>query len=251
MLIGAGNLFVASESSIASLGGRAILPLCVASFEFTTQDQLAEAKCMVDGKIQVVGAGITESTATVKLGFQYGDFNTLGFAFDELPQVTASTSIPLLKTGVVPTSTPFEIADAAIVTGNLSGVLAYNSTTGALMKKVGAAPAAVNEYQVVAGKVVLHSSAAGNTISYSVDTPYTNVPTIGVGNSAENFGNLSFQGIAYTIDQKKVGIVFPRLSRVSTPQLAVNGQLATLEIEFRASAIPGVSRRPFRLFSIT
>ncbi len=248
-LTGAGQLFVRTTNMTNSLRGEnLIFPLCVASFEMSFDTQLAEAKCLIDGTRQITSAAITEQTATVNLNFEFADFNVLGFAYDELPQLGTAVPIPVLKTATVPATTPFEINDTDITAGNAASVLAYNATTKTFLKRATAAPTA-GEFQAAAGKITLAAAAAGQVIQYSTLKTFASVQTLGVGQQADSFGVLEFWGMLYQGDGERYLINIPRLSRVGTPNISISGDIAEIAVEFRAS-VPAGARKPYALYKI-
>lgn len=249
-LVGAGSLFIRTNSlagSGSTRGQELLMPLCIAGFEMTFDTQLAEAMCLVDGKKQVTAAAVTQETATVRLTFQFADFNTLGLAYDELPSTSTAVQIPMIKFAQVPTVAPFEVAD----TGVDENTLVYNSTTRTFLKKAsGTTVSTATEYAIDGGKIVFHASAAGNTVEYQIFRSFSSIPTIGVAATADSFGVLELWGQLYQANGERYVINIPRLSRVSTPNISITGDVAEIQVEFRASVPPG-ARRSFRLFNIT
>lgn len=253
MLSGAGSLIISSEMTGGQIRTSPLMmPLCIAGFDLTSDSQLQEAKCLIDGKKQITSAAITETTWSLKLQFEKLDFQVLGLALDEIAQDTATVSnLPIVKTARVPAVTPFTISDTGITSGNASRVTAYQATgKKTFLTKVSATPA-VGEFTAAAGVLTFNAASAGQLISYTSFESYTSVPTIGVEATADSFGTLSFAGICYLdggVDRFYIEI--PALSRVSTPNLTVTGDLATLEVEFRCS-VPSGSRTPYKLYSLS
>lgn len=222
----------------------------MASFEFSQNDQLAEAKCLIDGKRQVTAAAITESVATVRLTFEFADFNTLGFAYDELPTNSLNVPLPILKSAQVPTAAPFEVTDTDITATNLGSVLVYRASDKTFLKPVTTGPLAPDEFTASVGKITFGAASGGATVQYQVLKTYASMPTIGVANTADNFGTLEFNGVLFQAEGERYSIQFPKLSRVSTPQISINGNLAEISVEFRASVRPG-DRKPYKLFNLS
>lgn len=226
-------------------GQQIVLPACIAQFSLTPSVQLAEAKCLVNGKKQISAARITEETWTLKLTFEKAGWNELGFAFDELPQASTSISIPILKTGRV--NSAGEIADADISVG--LDVRAYESTPiTRFLKLTSSATPVEGEFKLAAGKLIFPIAKAGAVIAYSNTKAYASIETIGQEANFDSFGRLVFTGEVYTTeDSVPMQIVVPELSRVSVPSFSITGSLSALEIEFRASVAAG-DRRPFKLY---
>ncbi len=232
MLSGAGSLILTSEMTGGIIRQAPLLfPLCIASFELTSDSQLSEAKCLIDGIKQTTSAAITETTWSMKMTFEKVDFNTLGVVLDEVVQNTATVNnLPIVKTARVPAVTPFTISDASITAGNASLVKAYQATGAKTFLERTTGTVSAGQFTSAAGTLTFHASAAGQLISYTAFESYTNIPTIGVEASADTFGTMGFSGIAYVDGgQERYYIEVPALSRVSTPNLSITGDLASLD----------------------
>lgn len=251
MLYGAGSLFVQSkELNVDSLRGENLIhPLSIASFSLAFEDNNIEAKALIDGVRQNVAAAISESIATLTLTFEYMDWQTLGLAFDEVGSTSSNIKLPQLKskkailgTGVA------EVADTEILSTHVVGedILVYVASRGSWGDRKYLTAA---EVTVSAGKIAIDDIYAGAVIQYSVPKTYTSIDTIGVESEYDKFGKLVFQGICSGTEfgRQGMGIIIPELSRISTPELTVNGDLAEMTVEFRAS-VPVGQRKPYQFY---
>lgn len=251
MLYGAGSLFVQSkELNIDSLRGENLIhPLSIASFSLAFEDNNIEAKALIDGKRQIVAAAISESIATLTLTFEFMDWNSLGFVFDEVAGVSNGVTLPQLKSKIATLGTGVaEVTDAEIQAGHVVGedILVYVASRGSWGERKYLKAA---EVTVSAGKIAIDDIYAGAVIQYSVPKTYATIETIGVESEYDQYGKLVFQGTVAGTEFGKagMGIIVPELSRISTPELTINSDLAELTVEFRAS-VPVGKRRPFELY---
>jgi hypothetical protein len=272
MLYGAGSLILKSrdlnlEDTLRQ--ENLIHPLSIASFELTFEDQNIEAKALIGGKRQIVAAAISESIATLKLTFEYLDWNTIGLAYDELPSMSTNVTLPQIRSKIAVSPTPgdeAEIADTDLPASilNADDYLVYVSSRGPAYDRKylkvistadGGTIAAVDPNTVLidntAKKLILDPIYNGAIIQYTIPKTYTSIETFGVESEYDSYGDLIFQGIVAGTEFGKsgMGIVIPKLSRISSPGLTVNGDLATMEVEFRASVLPG-ERRAFKLYNL-
>lgn len=253
MLYGAGQIFVRSLNLDATSlrGENLIAPLCIASFELTPDDTLAEAKCLIDGKKQIAAAAITETTYTLKLTFEYADWAVIQLAFDELAGSTASAVLPVLKTATVNASN--EIVDTALTSA--TGVYVYRSSPKPAkyyeIITTGTPTDAQVKVDTAATKLVFATGSAGATVQYVHNKTYTTIESIGVESTYDNFGTLSFSGvISGTEFSAGMQLICPQIYRVSSPSLTINGDLATIDIDFRVAVAPG-ERSPFKLYELS
>lgn len=253
MLYGAGSLFLQSKDLDAtSLRGENLFhPLSIASFELVFEDNNIEAKALIDGKRQIVAAAISESIATLTLTFEYMDWQTLGLAFDEVTGTSSGITLPQFKSKIaVADVDSADIVDAGVTVGMVVGedILVYVASKGSWGDRKYLKAADVD---VVAGKLKLPIIYDGAVIQYSIPKTYTSIETIGVEANYDKYGKLMFQGVVSGTEfgKKGMGIIVPELSRISTPQLTVNGDLAEMSVEFRAS-VPVGQRTPYQFYKL-
>lgn len=251
MLAGSGAIFIRTQGMDSNTlrGQNLIFPACIAGFELTFDDQTAEAVCLLDGKRQITGSAITQSSATMNLTFEFVDFNTLGFAYDELPSNSTAVPLPVLKSATIPATGPYTVSDADITVGTVNSVLVYNATKKVYMKKVATTPA-IGEFSVAAGAITFNAGDSGNTVQYQVLKTYSSIETIGVENNADNFGVIEFLGQLYQSDNERYLLHVGKLTRSGSPSISITGGLATLQISFKAAVPPGW-KKSFRLYNLS
>ena len=257
MLYGAGSLFIQSkELDVDSLRGENLIhPLSIASFSLAFEDNNIEAKALIDGKRQIVAAAISESTATLTLTFEYMDWQTLQLAFDEIAKESTGVKLPQLKSKTASggtSSTGAQVSDADILSGHVVGedILVYVASRGSWGDRKYLTDADVT---VASGILTIGTDDTynGAVIQYSVPKNYNSIETIGVESEYDQFGKLMFQGVVSGTEfgRAGMGILIPELSRISTPELTINGDLAEMTVEFRAS-VPAGQRRPYQLYKL-
>lgn len=257
MLYGAGSLYVVSKDlGPSSLRGENILhPLSIASFELAFEDNNIEAKALIDGKRQVVASAIAESIATLTLTYEYMDWQTLGLAFaDELASTTTDLDWTSLRSvRAVADATPATkavVTDAAIAGTETVGddILVYVSTQGTWGDRK---YLEASEVTVAAGKLELNVKYVGAIIQYTIKETYSSIETIGLETNYDTIGTLAFQGtVAGTEFDKGMGIIIPKLTRISTPSFTVNGDLAEMSVEYRAE-VPTGKRRVYEFYNLS
>lgn len=275
MLYGAGSIMLLSKelSLDAAIGGNIMFPGLVASFGLTFQDQNAEAKALVAGKRQIVAAAITESIATLQLNFEYQDWQTLQFAFDELAGTTSSVDLPALYTGTADSSGLVNFPTNSIPTNAVLGkdLFFYVASRGpwgdrgfvALDTANGAdEPYNTNEGSFInvaesitkgaTSAVKLPAIYAGAVVQMTANKTHSSIETIGVEAEYSSWGKLIFSGVlnGTEFDGRGAQIIVPEISRIATPQITVNGSLTEMQIQFRAS-VPAGKRRPFEIYNIS
>lgn len=255
MLYGAGSLYLISKDiDTNSLRGENLIhPLSVASFELTFDTQNTEAKALIAGKKQIVAAAITEDIGTLKLTFEYVDWQTVQLAYDELASTTTSLQFPKLKSAVVALDgAASSISDAAFTSTQVVGedVFFYVASKGTWGDRRYLTEA---EVTMASGKATLAADDefVGAVVQYTIPKTYTNIETIGVASAADGYGKLAFSGVVSGTEfgQLGMGIVVHELYRISTPQFAITGDMAEMTIEFR-TGVPAGKRKAFELYKL-
>lgn len=232
------------------------MPLCVAQFELSYENNLAEAKCLVDGIRQITAAAITEEIATLRLSFEKADWQTTQFAFDELATTSSNISVPIIKTATVPLVSPYQIVDTGISATTSPGIQVYRASSTATLDRSfmltqTAAPTTAEQVQIDVTNTALVFTAAnaGATIQYSIAQPFTSIPTIGLATTADKFGTLEFIGKVYNSEfSSPPTIRCPRIYRTGTPSISIAGDVSTLDVEFRAG-VPDGGRKAVQWFN--
>jgi len=257
MLFGAGSLFTTTtelSTNGSARGEELLFPNCISSFELNTDTSFLEAKCLEGGKIVTVASAISEETYTFSTVTQFIDFNTISYAYDEQTQTATNITLPQLKSATVDAAG--QIVDADITAANAGSVLVYRNSRGTWgdrkFLKVAATAGAptADEFEVDAANNLIQTDVAnaGAIFTYQLDKTYASIETIGLG-GGEKYGRLEFWGVTYTTEGL-MKIHIPRIGRISTPSITVNGSVTELTIEFRAENLPGRDR-PFELYNLT
>lgn len=257
MLYGAGNLCLLSRDLTATtLGQELLFPGNIASFTLTPNVTQQKAKALIGGKRQTVASQITEEEWVLRLTFEYLDWSTLQFVFDERASKATAITWGEVRVAKVPSAAPYEVTDADITAANAAKVTAYLSSKGSygkpkfLKNTLAVAPADATEVGVVgaSGKLVFNAALAGAYVTYNVPVAKT-VDSIGETATAAGFGALQFSGVGYTTETAKpVGILVPNITRNSAPTLTVTGEKATFEVSFDATVLQG-TRSPWRFYN--
>ncbi|MBD2628488.1 hypothetical protein [Trichormus variabilis] len=257
MLSGVGELGIFTlDQATKALGQDIFFPGLFYNFVYAGEAQSKKAKAWISGKRKNVSSAVGEETQTLKLSFQYLDWFHLGFAYDELPQTSNDVQLPIIKTVTVPSTTPYEVADNDITTGNAANLKAYLPARGAwgeagYRKRVTAAPAA-KQFQVdtTNKKLIFHNSDAGATVQYAIMKTYASIDSIGYENSADSFGKLSFLGKGYGPEfPNGIMIYLPNITRSSIVSMDTSSDVPEFSIDFDANVPPG-KRTPHQYFNL-
>jgi hypothetical protein len=256
MLSGVGQLgiFTLDQASKA-LGQDVFFPGQFVDFRYDGESQKKEAKAWVSGVKKTVSSAVGEETYTLKLAFEYLDWAHLGFAYDEIAQVSQNVVLPIFKTATVPVSTAYEIADNDITTTNGNSIKVYVPNRGAwgeagFRKRTSNNPSA-KEFKVdtTAKKLIFHASDAGATIQYSINQTYASVESIGYEATADSFGKLSFIGKGYGPEFPSGIIIYlPSITRSSIVSMNTD-DVPKFEIEFSCN-VPAGKRTPHQYFNL-
>ena len=199
-------------------------------------------KLTCDGPVIIgVAHGLREATLTVSS--EVPNWSFLQLAAGELAE-NVNVTLPLYKQATVPLTTPFTITDPAITAANLAQIRSYNSSfvgttqPGTLMR-VTVAPASAKEFQAAAGTLTFSSGAAGQTITYSVPTPYTSMPSLNKSATPIKLGELQFIGHACG-DSFDNGVLIhiKRLSQTTKPTWNPNQDVPAFEIQYECLLAP-------------
>lgn len=192
-------------------------------------------------KVVATSPGLAETT--LKVSTEVPDWAFLQLAEGELA-ANVNVTLPIYKNAQVPLAAVFTISDAAIVAGNLTQIVAYNTSfvggnlPGPLMR-VSTAPASAKEFQVAAGVLTFHSSMAGASITYAVPVTQASLPSLGKDPSPTYLGELQFIGHACS-DSYPNGLLIhiKRLSQTSKPTWTPNTDVPSFEIDFECLLAP-------------
>lgn len=252
MLTGAGSLHVVTKDLSDTLIGQEIfMPTCIASFMLTPEEQSVDAKCLEDGKLQISASAIVSQFWKLTMEFQYQDWSSIQLVFDEFAQKVSGATLPIIKTAVI--NSAGEVVDPDITTITGPGIMVYlKDKPPVFMRKVTSAPTTGDQVQVntTTGKLIFTTGQAGKTIQYRIGKTYTEVSSIGHEAEYNKFGTLSMSGvIGGSSFQRGMQIIIPELVRAKSPEFKVNGELVSLNLEYRL-VTPFGERAPFKLYNL-
>lgn len=243
---GVGDLWVKTLVAPSLPAQNIIIPLDLFEFELTADSSSIEGKAQKKGVKKIIGSAIGEVDYNLKLSGQLARWDQIGFFLGQLSKTASSISLPVLKSATVPSSSPYEITDAAITTGTAAGVYVYllDGEASTYIKTGGSAASGVAQVDGSGGKLVFHSSAAGKSVVYTVPVAETNQAYYG-GDNDNTLGNFELWGTVYGPEHK---IWVKNLTIKTKPSLSFTGSdVATLEIEATAN-VTGSDIEPYVLF---
>lgn len=223
---------------------------CVASFSLTPDETIQDALCLEDGITQLKRSAVTQAVWTLSVTYQFINWQTLQIVYNELAQTVSNIVLPKVKTAVVDING--EVADSAIVAGNIDSVKASVVENGqpAFLIKSASPPANAGEFQATAGLLIFDASLAGATVSYVYDATYSSIEAIGVADDYDKFGKLQFSGIlGGTEFDEGIQLVCPELNRTTTPELNISEGLVELQVEYKLG-LPAGERLPFKMYNL-
>lgn len=234
MFYGAGSLFFATKELDASSirGENLLLPACVAAFELSFEDNFIEAKCLEAGRRVTKASQITESIANLNLTFEVQGWSTTQLIYDEVAAASASYTLPELR--IATTDGSGVINDTDITGTEVIGedFLAYAVDGEVFLTSA--------DIALGAGTITL-AAYPNAVINYLVYVSKT-AESIGVANQFDRFGRILFSGIAYsteTAPNDATLILINQMSRIASPSLTINGDLAEISIDYRPEVAVG------------
>lgn len=192
------------------------VPLLASAFSASEEVTSNEAKgysqtdCSI---LQTTDTVLSESTMTVTLGAQsIDDMEMAVLLFNRPWKESAAITVPNITGATIPSATPYEVTIAGITTDSQVDVTIVRDVAPGKepMKRVTAAPAAIDEFQVSAGKLTFHSTAAGLRILIYTRQELTDLKTIGGTHPFERFENIEVFGKICTTRTASRKIWFPR-----------------------------------------
>ena len=238
MLSGVGSLCLTTLDYEAN---NFIFPGQFVQFSITANVSSKEAFAWVKGKKQVVSSAVDTESYTLTISSDYVDWATLGWAFDEVPSVSATALIPITKAAV--TNGSGQISDTDIPAG--TDVFCYVSSRGSWGEAHAIDPSKVS---ASAGSITL-TGYNNAPITYHFEKSYANIETIGVETDAKQYGKLAFSGIGYGPEfPQGIVIVVPEVTRNSSPSLATD-DVPRLTVEYSAN-VPAGFNKPFRFYNL-
>lgn len=245
---GWGDAYIKTKNVITGMGGETVILVFEGSSLSLEQSSTdIEAKSWQKGQLKTKRSAVGEVTYTLAMATQFANWQHLGFALDEFASTSSNVVIPILKSGIVPLTSPYEISDAAITVDNAALVQAQVTERGTW----GEAQYLPTQATATAGKLTLTSAFAGAPISYTVPVSYAGtVETLGVNPNAERYGALELWFKVYGDADYPKGLWFnfPLITRKGLPNLNFSDSPVTLEMSFGAG-VPSGSDTPYRIYN--
>jgi hypothetical protein len=192
-----------------------------ATLETKTEEIEATGYPFEESVIQTLDSAIVKETTTLTLSQESVDDLDLQMILDrQKGEVT------------VPTTTPFEVTIAGLTANQDVVASVLSDTTPEYLKRVTAAPANADEFQVVANKLIFHSGAAGLTVVGWKTKTETAIPMIGATNPDSSYGELSFSGIIKGTRSRQ-RIYIPRMKRTGDKKLGVSAKVEAAEMVYK------------------
>ena len=238
MLSGVGSLCLTTLDYKAN---NFIFPGQFVEFSITADVTSKEALAWVKGKKQVVSSAVDTESYTLRISSDYVNWATLGWAFDEVPSVSATALVPITKSAV--TDSAGQITDADIPASPKP--FCFVNSRGSWGEAHAIDPSKVS---ASAGSITL-SEYPNAPITYHFEKSYANIETIGVETDAQQYGKLAFSGIGYGPEfPQGIVIVVPEVTRNSSPSLATD-DVPRLTVEYSANVPTGFTK-PFRFYNL-
>lgn len=222
------------------------------SFTYSADVTALEAQGMVDGQLQTVASAQGATTHNFTIETQLIKRATRPLLTGHISKSVSAYTFPTLATASVPTSSPYEIAVAAVTTGNIAYIKVFDPVVGPLAHTADAttAPTSTSQVQVdtTNNKLIFHSGAAGRTISYTTPYSFTGKGYGGSG-TATSIGTLAFRGKVFDFGDEEALIEFPQITLVGITEMPVTGDVPTYSLAFLA-AVPDGWTHPYQLLEL-
>lgn len=212
------------------------VPLLASAFnateELTSEDAkgYSQSDCSI---LQITDTVTRESTMTVTLGAQSIDDMEMAVLLFNTPWgETPSLMVPNIIAAKIPAATPFEVSVVGLtVNAPIDVTIVRDNVPGKQpMKKVTVAPAELDEFQVSAGKLTFHSSAANLNILIYTREEIVDKKTLGGTNPYSRFENMEVFGKLCTTRTQSRKIWFPRCTSNTGLNFDPTGDAFTREL---------------------
>jgi hypothetical protein len=194
-----------------------------------------------ESEIQILDSANIKETTTLTVSQESLDELDLQMLLDQREQTTPTIALPTIVKVTVPSVTPFEVAIAGLTANQDVVATVLSDTNPIYLKRVTAAPAAIGEFQVTAGKLVFHSGAAGLSVVVWSTKTETALLVIGGTNPDTSYGEMSFSGILKGTRQRK-RLYIPRIVRTGDKKLGVSSKVETAEMQYKCLTPSGWSK---------
>lgn len=242
---GVGDAFLATTTQGDGSGSNQwTFPQALFNFEETVDTESTEAQSQVQGELQTAEAGRSTTTRTLTLTTQIINTNTRPLIYNQLPKTFSADTIQIRKDAILDATEKIE--DAAITAANLQQIRAFKDGFGRLTPTADAstAPASASEVQIdtTNSELVFFAGEEGETINYTIPTPFTSAKGFGGPGAKTALGRLEFRCAVFGLDGSLVEYrYYPLLDLVSEPSQSLSGGIPELTLEYRVSTPSGWS----------
>lgn len=233
--IGLGDVGLRTRSLSGGASQQIAYPGNVFEFEYTEAVEQTFAKRQVAGKLTDEESLGGTTTRRLKLIQQVTDLSAYGLLYNQQKKSFTGLTMPVYKEAEI--AGDGTIADADIVSGNISSVVVSYASRGSKsgpLTPSGTAPSAAGQFQAAAGTLTFHEDDAGITVGYFVDKTYASGKGYGGPGVSAKIGELEFVGKTFdTVSSEASGLLWlPRIERLDGVTLSYKGSEAQLEYEF-------------------
>ena len=233
-----------------------MMTLGLLSFELTAESTPKESQAF-NSQGELVTKSLVKGSTSYSFTLSYNeiDWGNLGFALNQFPRTASSAAIPLLKYGTVPASGTYEIADAALVSGNIAQVSVTITSSGTwgeagqTLTVVAGAPSA-GEVQVAAGTLTFNAAQAGAPVAYPVYTTYSTVQDVGGPTGGTAWGEFEFWGKIFIPSMTSGAVLYiPQATISEEPTVTVDDSVPTISVVCGLGTPAGWDK-PYRIFNL-
>jgi hypothetical protein len=233
-----------------------LLVLGLLSFELSAESESKESQKFNSFGELVTASQVKGSTSySFTLSYNEVEWGNLGFALNQFPRTASSVPIPQLKFGSVPAASPYTIADAALVTGNIADVSVSITESGS-WGEAGQWLAVVEttpgpgQVRVQAGTLTFNAAQAGAPIAYTVYTTYSSVQDLGGPSGGAAWGQFEFWG-KVLIPSISQGVIvhIPQATIAEDPTITIDDSVPTVEVVCGMGTPTGWDK-PFRILNM-
>lgn len=234
-----------------------LLILGLLSFELAAESTPKESQKFNSSGELVSASTVKGATAfTFTLSYNEIEWGNLGFALNQFPRIATSVNIPQLKYATVPLTSPYTVADAAIVVGNADDISVSITASGSAGQAgqwfvvVGAAPDP-GEVQVGTGLLTFNAAQAGAEIAYPLYSPYATVQDLGGPSGGESWGEFEFFG-KILVPSVTAGLIIhiPKATIAEDPSITIDDSVPTVAVVCGMGTPTGWDK-PYRLFNMS
>lgn len=211
------------------------------------------------GTLVTKRTGLSEETYTVTFETEFMNWYHMQLLHDQYAKTASSLSIPLWTAATVPSSSPYEVNDVAVTSGNAANIFVQVTERGTwgeanYRDKVATTPAAGQVFvDGATNKLKFHSSDAGAPFVWTKPTSYSSVQAIGYDTASyDHVGSCEAYFMAFNSEDYPSGLLyhFPTLTRKRiVPSTNFGDTPVTMSLEFGATPKTGQTM-PYEMFNL-